>query len=171
MATAANAERRADTDVFRRVLVATDGSECARAAVEHALVLARGLGAAVMFVVVRHPPLPALGDPFHEREAARELAKAQAVADDAMKAAERAGIDADYELLAGAPADEILALAKSRGVDLVVVGSRGRGPIKGALLGGVSNAVADRSECPVLVVSERAARARRRLSAQRAAIV
>lgn len=160
-----------DADAFRRVLIATDGSECARAAVEQGLALARALGAAVMFVVVRHPPLPVLGDPYYEREVARELAAAQAAADEAMAAAAEAKIDADYELLVGPPADEILALAKSRGVDLVVVGSRGRSRLKGALLGSVSNAVADKSECPVLVVNQWTARARRRTATQRAAAV
>lgn len=159
-----------DAGVFRRVLIASDGSDCARAAVEQGLALARALGAAVMFVVVRHPPLPVLGEPYYEREVARELAKAQEAADDAMSAAAQAGIDADYELLVGTAADEILALAKSRSVDLVVVGSRGRGRFKGAFLGSVSNAVAERSECPVLVVNERVARAGRRTARRVAAV-
>jgi nucleotide-binding universal stress UspA family protein len=153
---------------FGRILIATDGSDCARGAVEHGLSLAAALGGAVMFVVVRQAPLAVLGDPYYEREAGRELARAQAAADEAMVAAAQAGVDADYELLEGSPAERILALAKSRDADLVVVGSRGRGPVKGALLGSVSSAVAHAADRPVLVVNERAGRSRRLASTARA---
>ena len=78
---------------FGRILIATDGSDCARGAVEQGLSLAAALGGAVMFVVVRQAPLPVLRDPYHEREVSRELASAQAAADDAMQAAEGVPIE------------------------------------------------------------------------------
>jgi nucleotide-binding universal stress UspA family protein len=162
--------RTAGRPAIGRILIATDGSDCARAAVDEGLALANALGAAVMFVVVRHAPLPVLGDPYYQREVTRELDRARAAADEAMEAAAEAGLDADYELLEGAPADQILALAKSRGADLVVVGSRGRGRVKGALLGSVSSAVVHGSDGPVLVVNERAGRARTSAVSSRAGV-
>jgi nucleotide-binding universal stress UspA family protein len=152
-----------------RILIATDGSEGAAAAVDEGLALAGALGASVMFAAVRHAPLAILGHPYYEREVSRELQKAQAAADDAMEAAARAGVDADYEILEGDVAAEILGLAESRRADLVVVGSRGRGPMKGALLGSVSSAVVRGADRPVVVVNERAARSRTLAARTRAA--
>jgi nucleotide-binding universal stress UspA family protein len=49
-------------------------------------------------------------------------------------------------------AAEVLLSECELGVDLLVVGSRGRGPLKGALLGSVSGTVLERCASPVLVV-------------------
>ena len=51
----------------------------------------------------------------------------------------------------GQPADEIAARAKAIEADLIVVGSRGRGPLTTSILGSVSAGVIDRAPCPVLV--------------------
>jgi nucleotide-binding universal stress UspA family protein len=65
------------------------------------------------------------------------------------------GSDARRESLRieiGDPAERLVAIAEEYGAAMVVVGSRGRGPIKRALLGSVSAALLARSPCPVLVV-------------------
>ena len=51
----------------------------------------------------------------------------------------------------GEPANEITARARAIGADLIVVGSRGRGPLATSILGSVSAGVIDRATCPVLV--------------------
>lgn len=51
----------------------------------------------------------------------------------------------------GEPADEIAARARAIEADLIVVGSRGRGPLATSILGSVSAGVIDRAPCPVLV--------------------
>ena len=56
------------------------------------------------------------------------------------------------EVLAGDPADEIVAYADNHDVDLIVVGSRGRGTVASTLLGSVSHAVLHEARRPVLVV-------------------
>ena len=55
-------------------------------------------------------------------------------------------------LLRGDTVDEIVAFADSHDVDLIVVGSRGRGAISGALLGSVSRGILGESKRPVLIV-------------------
>jgi nucleotide-binding universal stress UspA family protein len=46
----------------------------------------------------------------------------------------------------------ILGIAETRHIDLIVIGARGLSTWQGILLGSVSMAVAQRAECPVLVV-------------------
>jgi len=70
------------------------------------------------------------------------------------------GVDAETEVLEGDPAGRILELARLRDVDLIVVGSRGLGPIAGALVGSVSREVVHRADRPVLVAAPRHARTR-----------
>lgn len=53
---------------------------------------------------------------------------------------------------AGDPAEEIIALAKDRGVEQIVLGSRGHGRLAGLLLGSVAQKVLAHASCPVLVV-------------------
>ncbi|HEU4673999.1 MAG TPA: universal stress protein [Candidatus Limnocylindrales bacterium] len=76
-------------------------------------------------------------------------------ADDALAAAaaplEAGGRPVDRRVIRGRAADTILAVADEVDADLIVLGSRGRGPIASMLLGSVSAEVADRSRRPVLV--------------------
>jgi nucleotide-binding universal stress UspA family protein len=55
-------------------------------------------------------------------------------------------------ILSGDPADSILAAAKREKADLIVLGTRGYGELKGLLLGSVSHKVAAQAHCPVLTV-------------------
>ncbi len=61
------------------------------------------------------------------------------------------GLEASWIIMRGQPADAIVDVARREGVDLIVMGSRGLGALEGALLGSVSEAVADRAPCPVLI--------------------
>ena len=62
--------------------------------------------------------------------------------------------------VSGDPATELARAAADRRAALLVVGSRGRGPVRAALLGSVSAGVTRHSPCPVLIVPHDAARAR-----------
>jgi nucleotide-binding universal stress UspA family protein len=137
------------------ILIATDGSLAARAALERGLDLAEETSAHVVFVAVRRPPLPVFGDPYWQTSITNELARLRPALAAAIAEAEARGIDADYDLLEGDAAEEILRLARSRDVDLIVIGSRGLGAVKSAILGSVSKRVLHEAERPVLVVNER----------------
>ena len=62
------------------------------------------------------------------------------------------GTVAQALLKTGSVAREIVETAEELGVDLVAVGSRGRGAMKRALMGGVSNSVVRQAPCPVMIV-------------------
>lgn len=136
---------------MKRLLIATDGSPASEAAVEQGLQLAHELGAAVMFVHVKPSPPTLLGKPHYRRKLQVENAEARDVLERAMSQADQRGVAADWELLEGDPGKEILRLAKARGADLIVVGSRGLGTVAGSLRGSVSRTVLHEADLPVLV--------------------
>jgi nucleotide-binding universal stress UspA family protein len=145
---------------MKKILVATDGSENGRHALDEALELAQGGGAEVTVVYVLQTPLPVLGDPFYQRALSAELRRANETVTIAAAVAHSMGIEAETEVLEGDPAGRILELARLRDVDLIVVGSRALGPIAGALLGSVSREVVQRADRPVLVAARPHARRR-----------
>ena len=61
------------------------------------------------------------------------------------------GTVAQTHLRVGAAAKEIVELAEEIGAGLIVVGSRGRGGIRRALMGSVSDSVLRHAHCPVLI--------------------
>ena len=61
-------------------------------------------------------------------------------------------INADYEILAGKPADELIKFAQEKDIELIIMGNRGISGIKKLVTGSVSKKVLDEADCPVLVV-------------------
>lgn len=133
------------------ILIATDGSAGAYVAVEQGVWLAKMLDAPVIFVSVARAPFPALGEPYYQRALTAELARARAAIDDAIFAAEERHVQYGTEILEGSPAEKILDVARAHAAELIVIGSRGRGGVTGAVLGSVSSDVVHRSDRPVLV--------------------
>ena len=68
-----------------------------------------------------------------------------------------ATLESEGTLYSGRPADVLVGLSET--VDILVVGSRGYGPLMAVLLGGVSGQVIRSAACPVVVVPRRAASA------------
>jgi nucleotide-binding universal stress UspA family protein len=145
---------------MKRILIAADGSEGGRRAVDVGVDLARATEAAVTFLYVTHAPRPIVGDPYYQRAVTAELQQARQVVADALEVAAAADVQGDYEILEGSPAETILELARARDVDVIVVGSRGLGPVAGTLLGSVSGAIVHGADRPVLVTKAHAKRRR-----------
>jgi nucleotide-binding universal stress UspA family protein len=145
---------------MRRILVATDGSTGAREAVAYGLDLARSSHGSATVVCVRRAQRPLVGDPFYQRELSEELHRADDAVRHAMGIAADMGVEADAEILEGDPARRIIEFARLRDVDLIVLGSRSRGPLLAALLGSVSTSVMTHADRPVLISHGRAGRAR-----------
>jgi nucleotide-binding universal stress UspA family protein len=142
---------------MKTILIATDGSAGARAAVDEGLDFAKETGADVLFVAIRQPPFPVFGDPYWQQSLSNELARLRPALKEAVAEAESRGIHADYDLLEGDPGERILDIARSRDVDLIVIGSRGLGAVASVILGSVSKRVLHDADRPVLVVNEPAA--------------
>jgi nucleotide-binding universal stress UspA family protein len=140
------------------VLIATDGSDSGREAVEYGLDLARSGHAGATVVYVRRTPRPLLGDPFYQRDLTDGLHRADRALGAAARAAAELGVSAEVEILEGDPATQIIEFARLRDADLIVVGSRNRGPLVAALLGSVSRDIVAHADRPVLVAHSSADR-------------
>jgi nucleotide-binding universal stress UspA family protein len=134
------------------ILVATDGSQTAREAVAFATELARDAGATLHVVSVRQATFHGHGGPVQAQTDVHEVHGAQLIARAAAEAASAAGVRAEAHEAEGDEARAIAELAERLGVDLIVVGSHGHGPIGAALFGSVSRALVKRSRVPVTVV-------------------
>jgi nucleotide-binding universal stress UspA family protein len=141
-----------------RILLALDGSPSADRASALVASLAWPPGTTVRIVAALDvapalwggpwiPAIPVDADQL-EDEAVGELTR---VLQEARPPLEAAGLTVEAELLRGRPSAAIVDDARIWGPDLVVVGSRGHGPVETAVLGSVSAAVVDHAICPVLV--------------------
>jgi nucleotide-binding universal stress UspA family protein len=135
----------------KRILIATDGSPGSLVAVEEGVRLAKLLGAEVIFTAVAHAPSPILGDPYYQRALSENLGAMRTALATAIPFAEERRVPYESELLEGSPVKAVLELARSRNVELIVVGSRGLGAVRGSLLGSVSTAIVHQADRPVLV--------------------
>jgi nucleotide-binding universal stress UspA family protein len=146
-----------------KILLATDGSEEAQLAFASAAELSEKTASELHVVYVGHMPLVSYESPGAttldpdlsgrmqegaEQEARRKLdEQVQRVG---QSGGEVAGIHARL----GRPDAQIVGLADELGVGLIVLGSRGLGPLRRALMGSVSDSVVRHAHCPVLVVRE-----------------
>lgn len=140
----ANSEHEAP----RTIAVGYDGAPESRVALRHAEAIAHRSNAKIEILTVVRPPIvapvmvPGISAPPSPAEPEKMLGEALGSVDSILPA-ECARLDGD-------PARELVE-ACEEGVDLLVVGSRGYGPITRVLLGSVSRQVAQKASCPVLV--------------------
>lgn len=138
-----------------KLLVAVDGSDLALDAVRHALRLREaGLRAELVLATVQEPTflyemvLPPNADVLERMSGAvgnRALEGAEAL----LRAA---GVTFEREIGSGDPAQTLIDLAGRHGCEGIIVGARGLGAVRSALLGSVSQAVLHASTVPVTVV-------------------
>jgi nucleotide-binding universal stress UspA family protein len=131
-----------------KILLATDGSEDARLAARAAADLSGKTGAELHVVHAwQYVPHPVVDPDQYEEEAGR------LVKDQTEFVSDAGGTVNETHLVMGAPVDAILDLAEEIGADLVVMGSRGHGPLGRLILGSVSEGVVHHATRPVLVLS------------------
>jgi nucleotide-binding universal stress UspA family protein len=144
--------------MFGTIVVGTDGSETAGAAVAAAIDLAARVGARLDVVSAYEPsavrrlreaPPETPGD--HEW-AVNLREEVDATLRDAARRAEVAGVAVAVFAREGDPAGAILDVAEERGAGLIVVGHRGRTGAERFLLGSVPNKVSHHAPCSVLII-------------------
>ena len=146
--------------MIKKVLLASDGSEAADRALELAVELAAKFKAElVLLYVARDMLIPErlrrmteIEDVEAPRQAALQAA-GEAILDAARKAAEGRGVKrVEAVFRSGNPSDCIVQYARVNAVDLIVLGSRGLGNVKGMLMGSVSRKVTNLADASCLTV-------------------
>ncbi len=140
---------------LKTILVPTDFSGCSEAAVSYGYALAEAFGATVHLLTVVQDPytLPWAAEGFAapigdmladwETQAKRRLAESVPVS-----AASKTVVQTQV----GTPHSEIVRYAAEHRIDLIVLGTHGRGPLGHLLLGSVAERVVRTAPCPVLTV-------------------
>ncbi len=141
-----------------KILLASDGSEEAELALKTAIDLTNNTNSELNVVTVggaeyRHGyDIPESGDLLQETFEAIQR-EAQEILDEQVKKIEEArGSVTEAHLRMGRAAKEIVNLGEEIGAGLIIIGSRGHGGIRRALMGSVSDSVIRHADCPVLVV-------------------
>jgi nucleotide-binding universal stress UspA family protein len=138
-----------------KILLAVDSSELALDAVRHALHLHReGLKTSFVLATVQEPTY------LYEMVLAPDADVLErvsgAVGSRALQGAEAlfnaAGVHFDREIGSGDPAQTLIEIAERHGCEVIILGARGLGALRSALLGSVSLAVLHASKVPVTIV-------------------
>jgi nucleotide-binding universal stress UspA family protein len=136
---------------FRKLLVGYDGSPQSDKAVDIAFSLAGCLDATVLIFAVARPPEPSISV---ELEAVLDDAK-EHFEEGFKKILEKArslDVEVKTDMAVGHPAEQIIHRAETDGVDLIILGRRGRSMISRMMLGSVSERALRYAHCPVMVV-------------------
>jgi nucleotide-binding universal stress UspA family protein len=141
-----------------KVLLAIDGSEEAALAAQAATELSQQTGSEVHVTFVLPRPEELIGHHYYSaevRESVLEQARseAQQFLDGRAEQLRSEGANvAEAHLRVGEPDKEIVRLSEEIGATLIVMGSRGLGAVRRALMGSVSDSVVRHAHCPVLVM-------------------
>ena len=138
--------------MFKKIVVAYDGSTHSQSALDYAKSLAQTFDATLWLVHVVPHTLDLLGYDEHERLVARREGKGQAKLREAHRQLDDINLDVRDELLEAPEAEAILRVARTRKADLIVIGTHGYSALKGLLLGSVGQKVLHQAHCPVMVV-------------------
>jgi nucleotide-binding universal stress UspA family protein len=142
---------------LKNVLVPTDFSDASESALRYGKALATAFGATLHVVHVIEEPY---GQPWAVEAYGFSLASlqeewikdARARLTDSLTEEERTALKAVTTTVLGHPVMEILRYANERAIDLIVMGTHGRGPLGHVVLGSVAERVVRKAPCPVLTV-------------------
>lgn len=140
--------------MFKKILVATDGSEYSHRALQAAVACAGCFRAEILLLFVFTQPrsygtFSGLQSVEFSDAQIDEISKK--IFDTTLKGIDVSGVTISKKVRIGYPATTILDEVED-GVDLVIMGSRGHGPVSGIVTGSVTQKVLGLAPCPVMVV-------------------
>jgi nucleotide-binding universal stress UspA family protein len=141
-----------------QILLATDGSDEGKLAAQAATQLSKDTGSEVHVTYVLPTPEELIGHHFYSpeiRESLIEQARSEArkFLDGRAEQLKSEGAKVlGTHLRTGEPDKEIIRLSEEIDATMIVMGSRGLGAVRRALMGSVSDSVVKHAHCPVLVM-------------------
>jgi nucleotide-binding universal stress UspA family protein len=145
--------------IVMKILLAIDGSECSRAAVNEVARRPWPADSQVKVISIVEPPAPLVAEPymgvggyFEEVEQLKRKEAGESVEQASAQLSAAGGLQVSTEVLTGSPKRMIVEAAEAWGTDLIVIGSHGYQRWERMLLGSVSQAVAAHAECSVEIV-------------------
>lgn len=141
--------------MFNNVLVAIDGSKMSEKVLKVAAQFAKEQGSKLTLIHVAKdlviPTTMVVAD--YEKILEEMRNAAMALLREAQQKLEQQDVKAEILYKQGSSISRLIVqVAQEQSADLIIIGSRGLGNIKGLMLGGVSQKVAQLSQCPVLLV-------------------
>ena len=138
--------------MFKRILLGFDGSEHAQRAAKLAARFAQMEKDVAVWLVVVVEPLPTgIGKPYFNQLIVEQTSLGNELIEIGKKAFGK-GVPLQTELVFGSPAESIIDMAKKHDCDLIIMGTRGLGGLRGLLLGSQTHKVISLAHCPVLAV-------------------
>ncbi|MFP4655944.1 MAG: universal stress protein [Methanohalobium sp.] len=129
---------------YRNILIATDGSENSKEAINSGIEFAKLTGAKVHAIYVINAPW--------EREAYRYLREiGKKTTNEVKQIGDKNGVDVETHLLEGNPAEQIIDYAENNDIDLIVMGTHGESGLRRFMMGSVAQKVVRSSIIEVLV--------------------
>ena len=142
-----------DVNMYKKILVPTDGSDFAKDAQLHALFLAKVSGAEIIALSVSENHF------INGISVSEEIEQINQILTDRCKKdlqefedMNDEGVKISSVIKEGSPAKTILEVAEKEDIDLIVIGSSGKSGFDRFILGSVSDKVVNAAKCPVLVV-------------------
>ncbi len=140
--------------LYRKILIATDGSEYTKKAVDYGIDIADNTGAKLYAIYVidtrSYGSIPLSAPTEYAYSLLRQ--EGDAAIKYVAEKAEAAGLEVEGIIIEGHPAEEIIKYAENNSIDLIVMGTLGKSGLDRFLLGSVADKVIRNSKIPVFAV-------------------
>ncbi|MCY0858830.1 MAG: universal stress protein [Sulfolobaceae archaeon] len=137
--------------MISKILIAYDGSEPSKKALNLGIELAKQMKAKLLILHVVNTCIESWGIPLNDAINTLKTV-GDAKVKEALEIAKSQGVEAEGIVIEGEPSNKIVEVANIQGVDLIVMGNRGLSRFKRIFLGSVSQGVIEQSKIPVVVV-------------------
>jgi len=142
-----------DSPRLRNILLTTDFSPSSALALPYARLMAERMGATLYLLhVINNPLAPRYGPPPHDYDAIVNNARARARELMAAYESELGGLEHHTIIREGEVLPEILAVAREKQIDTIVMASHGEGLLRHLLLGSTARNVLLSADCPVYII-------------------